>query len=54
MKNKINAISSLLLGAATACGAFAGFDPWVLAVMAVATGLLGLMAGFTGEDRKDD
>ena len=38
MKNKINAISSLLLGVATACGVFAGFAPWVLAVMAVATG----------------
>ncbi|WP_175578240.1 hypothetical protein [Bifidobacterium jacchi] len=54
MKSKINAISSMMLGVATACGAFAGFDPRALAVMAIATGFLGLMAGFTGKVGKDD
>lgn len=54
MKSKINAISSMLLGVATACGAFAGFPAWALAVMAVATGLLGLAAGFARGGRDDD
>lgn len=53
MKNKINAISSLLLGVATACGVFAGFAPWVLAVMAVATGFLGFMAGSMRGEKKE-
>lgn len=54
MKRKIslNAISSLLMGLATASAALAGFAPWIIAIMAVSTGLLGMKAGFTGKDQR--
>ncbi|WP_163231441.1 hypothetical protein [Bifidobacterium aerophilum] len=50
MKHNLKGISSLLMGIATACGAIAGFTPWTLAVMAVATGILGLTAGLDHKD----
>ena len=46
MKNKINGITSMLFGIATAFDILAGFPAWVLVSMAVITGLFGLIAGY--------
>ncbi|KFI65714.1 hypothetical protein [Bifidobacterium cuniculi] len=45
-KHNLGGIACMLMAIATACGAFAAFRPGVIATMAIATGLLGLLAGW--------
>lgn len=45
-KYNLTAIACMVMALATACGAFANFSHGVIAIMAIVTGLLGLLAGW--------